>query len=721
MYTSPPNAAMTKMGSGNNYVALVFFLLCGLILVTFPQSDFFRAIPGDLGDARFNNLVLEHLYRWIIGKDSSLWSPGFFYPYPGTLSFSDNHFGTIIIYAPLRALGLSPDYAFIGWYTAAAPLNYLCGYYALKKGGLTGKGSAVGAFVFAFALTASIQYGHAQLSYRFAIPLAMLSWQRFVDHGEARSLAAITFWLTVQFYCSIYLGYFLLLLLSASFFALYIAQKSFKLYLASESFKLYLARKGNNTFKLPHRILFGIARNPRANNLRISILIIIGCVAALIVLFYPYLHYSKLYGFHRSRDEIASMLPRLWSYFIADNSRLWGSISMKLPDVPMRNEQQMFFGLSAILLALIGCVRNSTTWTRNALISLALLVLVTLSVHNLSLYYLLTKLPIANAIRAVSRIGMVMLFPLGVLAGNGFDWLTSPSKQTFSRVKTLACSLLTLLMIIEYATLTTVHVSIMDWRNHTSALEKEVPTDLRSDSIVFVPLRHDAPLFMTELDGMSLAQELGVNSLDGYSGNAPTDFYDPDGSPCSQAIERLSEYAHFAKQSKSEFDGLVNRLVIVGEQKPCLSPALFTVRTHFSGTVPTELIHQLSINVQHVSLSDGKLSAVLLLRNDGSDALSAVSDTNQPIRVSWRLADLALPPGLNDDWSPRSDLASDLPAHGTEQINITADTPVKVGRYKLQASIVQDGVVWFHNAGMQIATSEQTIDIGPNGSISITQ
>ncbi len=703
MSISPANAVTTKVGSRSSHSAPAFFLLCGLVLVVLPQSDFFRAIPGDLGDARLNNLILEHLYRWAIGKDSSLWSPGFFYPYPGTLSFSDNHFGTIIIYALLRQLGLSPDHAFIGWFTAAAPLNFLCCYHALRKGGLTDKGSAVGAFIFAFALTASIQSQHAQLNYRFAIPLAMLAWQRFVNRGNALNLAAAVFWLTIQFYCSIYLGYFLILLLCASFCA------------------LYAVRQVGEAPQRPHRVLYDIIRNPRTSNLFISVAIIVGCIAALTVLLYPYLYYSRLYGFHRSREEIASMLPRLWSYFIADNSRLWGTISTKLPDVPMRNEQQMFFGLGAILLALIGCMRNSTLWTRNALISLALLVLITLSVRNHSLYYQLTNLPVANAIRAVSRIGLVMLFPVGVLAGSGFDWLVSPAKQTFSLPKSLTCFLLTLLMLVEYTTLTTGHVNITDWRNHISVLKNDVPANLPGNSIVFFPLRNDTPLFMSELDGMSLAQTLGVSTLNGYSGNAPMGFYDPNATPCDQAVERLAGYASFAKLSKSNFDELVNRVVTVGEPTRCLPPALLSARTHFSGALPVGLIHQMSVIVESIALSDGRLSVELRLNNGGNEPLPSLSDTNQPIRASWRIVDLASPPGLNDDWSPRKDLTSDVPAHGSQQIHVTIAAPGSAGKYKLQASVVQDGVVWFHNAGMQIATSDQTIEVGANGTTTISK
>ena len=81
-------------GGGTLWPALLA-LAFGLLGIALPQSDFFRAIPGDLGDARFNGLILEHVFRWLGGIDASLWSPGFFFPFPGALTFSDNHFGTV--------------------------------------------------------------------------------------------------------------------------------------------------------------------------------------------------------------------------------------------------------------------------------------------------------------------------------------------------------------------------------------------------------------------------------------------------------------------------------------------------------------------------------------------------------------------------------------------------------------------------------------------------
>ena len=45
------------------FVLALFF--AGFFGYTMHALDWFASIPGDLGDARFNSVILEHLYQWI--------------------------------------------------------------------------------------------------------------------------------------------------------------------------------------------------------------------------------------------------------------------------------------------------------------------------------------------------------------------------------------------------------------------------------------------------------------------------------------------------------------------------------------------------------------------------------------------------------------------------------------------------------------------------------
>ena len=201
------------------YYPLILFGCLGFFGYLMPSVDWFRATPGDLADGRFNSVILEHLFGWLSGRWADLWSPGFFYPNQGALAFSDNHFGSAFPYILLRWLGFIREEAFSGWYVIGCSLNFFVSYIVLRKLHFSIFAASAGAFVFSFSLPALAQSGHAQLTYRFAIPLAFYEFWNVVNKRKINALGFLAFWVCVQFYCSIYLGMFLIFLLIASIIA----------------------------------------------------------------------------------------------------------------------------------------------------------------------------------------------------------------------------------------------------------------------------------------------------------------------------------------------------------------------------------------------------------------------------------------------------------------------------------------------------------------------
>lgn len=681
--------------------ALVLGLLAfGLIGITLRQSASFHMIPGDLGDARFNNVILEHLFRWVTGRDHSLWSPEFFYPFAGALSFSDNHFGSGLVYILQRFLGASPEVAFIGWYTLAPVLNYLSCYYVLRRFGTEKAGSAIGAFIFTFALPVTAQLGHAQLSYRFATPLAMLAWERLKREANPRDLAQLAIFTTWQFYCSIYLGYFLLLLIGTSLLATYLCRKW-----------------DRDSGMLPHSSFASVARSIFSGNANRAIVVIIVSTALLAAMLYPYAYYSRLYGFQRDLIVIESMLPRPGSYFIGDASLTWKGISQHIQNVPMRNEQQMFFGIAAIALAIVGAFRARHIRNRQALVVLALLILITLDIRGHSIYLLIAKLPLANAIRAVARISIAMLFPLAILAGSGIDWLCSRERTRPALTRILAFCL-TGLMLVEYCAFVPVGVPLTELEARISSLQAKLPQVLAKDAIVFVPVASAPGFFLTELDGMTLAQRLDRPTLNGYSGNTP-----PTNGPyysvladCDQVNSRLSAYVHFMGGTKALLDDLVKRVVIPDQSMACVANPQMLQRTHCTGDIPGDVIRGLVLHVDQVTWKDGRLAADISLENRSKSLLPSISDDDKPVRFSWRFIRINAP-ATTKGWDPRSDLAYDVPAGQTHRTQLSLTPPHESGRYYLEVSMVQDRVVWFHDAGLAIAKSNQIIEVKPDGGV----
>lgn len=676
-------------------------LALGLVLITFHQSDYFHALPGNMGDARFNNDILEHLFRWATGKDSSLWSPPFFYPYPGTLTLSDNHFGSGLIYILMRLLRLSPEGAFIGWYTFAVPLNFIGCYYALRRSGLSSLGSAIGAFSFTFALNVSAQHGHAQLSYRFCIPLAILAAQRLLETRAPRQVALIVLWVTWQFYCSIYLGYFLTLLLIAYGV-------------------MHTTLKPAGNMAKPHQAIAISVRNALTNRAWGSIATVFLCIVALVLMFYPYMYYSKLYQLSRGYAEIRSMLPRPQSYLLSDGSLIWGGLSRHITNIPMRWEHQMFFGAAACILAGIGI---RCTWgdraTKVALGAVLLLVILTLDLHGHSLYVLIYNLPLANAIRGVTRIGLVLIFPVAYLAGRGIDWLLESKSHHLPKMATTAA--LVVFMLVEYAAYSTQMVPIKDLDQRLGKLLALVPASLPADAILYVPPQagNNEPSYNAELDGMRLIAATNRVTLNGYSGSVPNGFTDPSLDACDVVNSRLTNYAAFVGSDYAQYAQLVRRVVVLGQKKPCEPLQTLAKRTHFTGPIPKGQVAATELDVTRLRVTEGKLVATLQITNHSKETLHSISDDDHPVRFSWRVVPVHNEIGPYDGWTTRKNLVADVDRGESESTDVVVDPPHAPGIYRIEASLVQENVVWFHAYGMPIAHSAEHIEVMANGSITI--
>ncbi len=207
----------------SQYLFLALIFSAGFVGYVLKSSDWFRAIPGDLLDARFNSVILEHLFQWLTGIAPKLWSPAFFYPYENALAFSDNHFGSGWVYILFRLGHLPREQAFLGWFIFGNVFNFWSSYYIFRRFNFSIVASSIGAFIYAFGLPALSKEAHAQLLYRFAVPLSFFSMYQFLQKNRLIDIVRTIFWLIIQFFCSIYLGVFLIYLLGAltiSFFFL---------------------------------------------------------------------------------------------------------------------------------------------------------------------------------------------------------------------------------------------------------------------------------------------------------------------------------------------------------------------------------------------------------------------------------------------------------------------------------------------------------------------
>lgn len=670
------------------YGPAVLFLLVGLLGYGLRAVDYFAAVPGDLGDARLNSVILEHLFRWVTGKENSLWSPAFFYPFEGVLAFSDNHFGSAASYILLRLFGLNREIAFDGWFLIGNCLNFFAAYIAIRRLGLSGFGAAVGAFVFAFSLAVLPKEGHAQLTYRFAIPLAYIALLELVATKRLYILWRVIFWTTVQFYCSIYLGVFLVFLLTATLVAARLLDRGV------EFFRGFI-----HSF-----------RNEKTSALTFAGTTSVLAVTALIWLFYRYHAIDADYRPGSWRfDQIPQMLPRISSYLLADQSSLYERSGRWIHDIPMRHEHQMFFGAGIWILGIFGAV---TAWRGHmhqalgkvAILAFFILFAVTLSVQGHSLYSLIAPLPGVSQIRAVARIVLVMLLPVSILVAIGSEQLLRKFGNTIG-IKEIAVALsIIFILSIEIVSYQPRNAPVSLWIERQATLREKLPKQLPDNPILFVSQDDSEPFYLAELDAMILVQEKGIPTLNGYSGSFPPGYMEPK--PCYSYVNRLNGYAAHRHLARTAMQSISDRVVVVAYSRCEQTPVVAS-----SGPISAEQVKKIAVSLRDLQVTHQSLTASVVVTNGSNTALNTVSSTGTPVRLSWRFVSVSPSGGRLQELSfdARKNLEWSISPNASSQTEIYAELPRNPGNYLFEVSLVQDGVVWFHDLGMAIASVPITV------------
>ena len=541
-----------NLGIALSLFAITFFV------VPFGQLAQLSMMPGDVGDARLNNYFLENIYQFIRGGSSSLVDLGFFYPFPWVLGFSDNLFGSSPVYIFARAITGQTDTAYQIWYLLGYFFNFVAAYYSLRRLELGELAATVGALIFAFALPVTVKSGHAQLHYRFGVPLSITMFVLFLTRKNWQYFVFSLAWMVWQLYCSIYIGFFLLLFLGA-IFCIY-------------TFNPYTCGMRN----IKARIHEFAVRWRDMPSLTCHCLVAISAILVLllVLLFYPYLKVNMLYRITRSLDEIATMLPRPQSYFLSDNSYLWSWMSRLFPNVPMRHEHQMFVGAIPMFLAIIGFFVGSKKTDKSfiALLGygLILIIVLTLSVYDTSMWSFFAQLPLASAIRAVTRIVLVFLFPIAYLAAVTIERLIE--SVTIERLiksegwgELFLVLMLIPLLILEFSATQAYVSSKEDWRGRLVADESAIPTVLPQRPVLFFA-QSSGPFFADELDAMWVSLRHGYPTLNGYSGNFPPGYTTDYGDDCAELPRRLISYLQFngALEDTKAYRSLAERVVPIG-------------------------------------------------------------------------------------------------------------------------------------------------------------
>ncbi len=467
----------------------------------------FGVVPGDLGDSRFNAIILEHGFQFLSGDawHRPFWSPRWaFFPHENVLAYSDNLIGTLPLYALFRALRLRALTAFNGWLIAICLANFFATYLMLRAMTFSRIAAAIVGFLFAFAMPRGQQLNHLQLFPHFFTPLCFLCLIRL------RSLRPWAVWgafgcAVLQLYAAVYLGWFLA-------FALAIA-----------------ATLGLFTCIFSKEFRQALLHGFRRLWLHILAALLVSALALLPMA----LHYSRAQSEvgERHVEEIGNLLPRAGSYVLpADYTLLYRPL-LKLKDaLPMAHEQVLFAGFVALgcmllLLVVLGTrgpgparakpeppdAALATNWWLFAFAGIWLITaLVTFWLDGSLWMHVYRFIPGGGAIRAVSRMVLFQLLPLGVAVAWVTDWLEK-------RVGWGAAVAIAALVVLENSGSANYAFSVND---HVARVNR-VHAELATKQCATFFISGDEEPYKLHLDAMWASLAAKIPTLNGYSGNAP--------------------------------------------------------------------------------------------------------------------------------------------------------------------------------------------------------
>lgn len=708
---APPKFAAASRMLQYGYVAV----LASLLYVTYVWNltSGMTTYPGGLTDARFNNVILEHLYLWASGHAEDLWRPDFFYPYPDTITFSDNHFGSGAIYVAARFLGLEREDAYTLWYVIGTAVTFLAAWYAFVKFRLPPAAAGIAAIVFAFAGTMLFRTEHSQLIYRFATPLAALYAWQFLQTARLQHLGLLGIFTAWQFLCSIYLGIFLLLFFAGAFLGILV-------------------------FGSTREQLFSLWTRLRAKQgVSDWIWLAVGVLLSLVTLYVlaRYAWAARYYGFGRPPSVIFAQQPVLGSYLVFDYSPYYARLGRWVQDDFLRHEKQMFIGGVGTILMLFAMlpIGRKAEWklpARVFAVSLAFLFLVTLKFPGgFTLYWPFAHLPGFSSVRAVGRVIEVMLLPAGFFAGIGFAKLaTLPFGRAAPAFAAAVAMLAAAGFYLETSTIryvVTTPRSVLEARQQS--MRDLVPETLSEDAILAYRERPDENQFVkTDIDAMVLAQQLRVPVLNGYSGNFPPGYRPLH--TCADLLFPVAGAATYNKMTTAEINDVLDRIVTLdfgdcGTLSVSDGEFAYTYPDDPQTSVPLPAVAPkgLSLSVDRLESVTPEILMDVTLHNEGDFNIPGnFQAAAHHIRFSWRFVPAGTDAPLQSGWDTREQLAKSVAPGEQATVTMSIQPPAEPGRYTVQVSLVQEEVMWFHNNGMSVASAGQTIEVGPDGSVTLS-
>jgi hypothetical protein len=467
-------------------------------------------IPGDMGDSRFINYLLEHGYQWSLGNKDAFWNAGFMYPYPDSIAFSDNMLGTMPFYGFWRMFGINQETSYQLWWIVICSLNYWSAYYVLKRWFKRWDLAIIGAWVFAFTIFNLGQLNYMQMMIRFMVPIVIYSGLRLVDTSHWKYFAIFALGIVYQFYGVIYTGFFVM-------------------YFSAFLIVIYAIIKKKYWFFVPlfkkKQILYTLGTTV------VSVLV-------LGWLMLPYYEMSQEMGL-RSYDEVKWYVPVIMSYLYAHESAFaWSVLSENCrPDVAIWWIHYTFPGMIPLLglfsipfLWIYWKIRrvqiSHFAWALSITAFVVFLFYIR-SYDGQTLYALMFKLPGMSSMRVLNRFMHVEIFLLIALLISLFTRL--PKKWSV---------VLLLLVILDnsFSTGGVIRTSKDEITSRRELMISTIKKQLKPEHEAFAFTDPEEAFFVTQIDGMIVTNYVDIPTINGYSSGCPVGFGNFFGKPDREGL-----------------------------------------------------------------------------------------------------------------------------------------------------------------------------------------
>jgi hypothetical protein len=487
---------------------LLLFAVFFIGLFSYPLAVLgldFSYMPGDLGDARFINYVLEHGYQFILGNRDSFYDAPFFFPAKNVLAMSDNMLGHLPIYSFFRLLHFSREEALQGWWLSLFALNYFISFICFYKYSKNFLGALLVAYLFSFSILNLVQLNYLQINAKFLLPLLFLFYMKWLETKQSKFLNFFLLVFFTQLVFSIYYSVFMIV---------FIVVLSITHILTTKSIK-------------PFKNLF-----VQFKTYAYTFLILLVVVAASIFYLLPYLKSADETGV-RNYESIQSNIPEFQTYMSAHPASRWtDTIGLGDKYFPHNYWLHEYFPgifyyltlLSIVLLLIIKPKLILSYHLKLMTISFLLLFFISLKWSNnfspLKYFYDIQFFaPIAFVSRIIFMLDVLFLFIMVQVLSKLFFTTNNYLKGSLY----IACFAFIFFDNQLSNSDAIVRIPKQNILNRYKQLEKIIGNkDLKDKKAVAIVYEDSLKIkFNFILDAMLISQTYNLNCINGYSSNAP--------------------------------------------------------------------------------------------------------------------------------------------------------------------------------------------------------